>query len=120
MRVPTVQIAIIALATGCATTPSHVGRWAHEDAQSYVGVALERDGSCKVIAVAKQGAGVGWHCSYSSADGALTITEVWDNSKVRNVPPSPMRMIFHPATDTISLNWGKPLSLLRVEKLAEE
>src|ERR1700731_4864426 len=45
--------------TGCAT-PAYVGRWAFEDADSYLGVAIERDGSCKVVGGSNRGTAGGF------------------------------------------------------------
>src|SRR5713101_3633393 len=94
----------LVLATGCATAPSHIGKWAYEDDQAYVGVAFESADKCMMVGAVKGHAGLGGHCSYVLREQVITITEVWDNSGIKERLPGKYELKYHPETDTLTIN----------------
>lgn len=73
---------------GCAQQ-NPTGSWAYEDARSYVGISLDGDGGCRVVEVAKGGAGIGGECRYEVAGRTVTVF--------------PVQGGVEPATDTATL-----------------
>jgi hypothetical protein len=112
---------LIAAGVAHASSPGHVGNWAYEDASLYIGVALERDGTCKVVEVAKRDDGLGFHCKYSEREGRVQITEIWDSAGVRqDASTFKMNFQYDGLANALILDAETPVHLKRVPKLASE
>ena len=97
----------------------HVGIWAHEDDDIYLGIALEVGGTCKVVVASKRGPGVGYFCAYSQSDRTITITEEWEYGGARGKPPEPIQLKYDPERDEIVVGGEKRYVLRRSAKLVE-
>ena len=106
------------VAVGCAS-PTYVGRWGHEDANMWAGVALNPDGSCLMVGGEKGSVGGAVMCRYSVQREIVTITEISDG-KHWNPPPQKLTMKHRGDQDTFTVSWEKDLELRRVPKLYHE
>jgi len=106
------------IAVACASQP-YVGRWGHEDAKNWAGVALNSDGSCLMVGGLKGSVGGGMMCRYSVQGEIVTITEVLDGMHW-NPPPQQLIMTHRRDRDTFTVSWEKNLELKRVPKLYHE
>ena len=112
---------LVAAVVAHASSPGYVGNWAYEDANLYIGVALERDGTCKVVEVAKRDDGLGFHCKYSEHTGKVQITEIWDSAGIRqDASAFKMNFQYDELANVLVLEAETPVQLRRVPKLASE
>ena len=112
---------MVAFATvGCTTTSHrHVGVWAYEDSDVYLGIALDPDGTCKVVGASKRGPGAGFFCKYFVADRIITMTEVWAYGGTPSKPREPMQLKYDAENDQLILEAEKRMVLGRTSKLIE-
>ena len=111
----------MSLAIGCATAPKHVGIWAHEDAETYVGYELKPDDTCRFIGAAKGQAGLGGYCRFERQEHTMRIVEVWGNTGPRWKLPAKFTMTYDPDTDTLTLHEGdRSIRLSRTSRLLGE
>ena len=103
------------------TTSGHLGTWAYENVEVYVGYEFEEPDKCRFVGAAKGHAGTGGYCSYKFENNAVSITEVWDNTNSRYKVPAPYYLMYDSATDTLSIREsGKEIRLVRVLRLWEK
>jgi hypothetical protein len=111
----------VSLTAGCANAPKHVGTWAYEDAETYVGYELKRDDTCRFIGAAKGQAGLGGYCRFERQEHTMRIVEVWGNTGPRWKLPAKFTMTYDPDTDTLTLHEGdRSIRLSRTSRLLGE
>src|SRR5882672_7863624 len=115
--VPTL-IATLAI-LGCSTAP-HVGSWAHQDSDVYLGLEFKGNGECLLVGVARVplgegrsgSTGGGYKCMYSVDGRTLTVSEAVLDSGQREPLKDPV--VAQLAPDDASLRVvsdGKVLTL---------
>jgi len=125
MRKTTILLAAVAMWTAAFGAESpvmrHVGIWAHEDSNVYVGVSLREDGVCKVMFVDKHDVGLGFNCRYVETRGDILTTEASDSSG--NAEAASVHLAYDASADVLQFlnDAGVVLfGLVRVPKLASE
>lgn len=111
-----VVVLVACLSCVSCETPSHIGKWAYEDATSYAGFSLEAGGRCTVIGVEKKGVAIGCGCSYILESDVVVITEYWDRTTRWNADP-PVRLKYDAGRDVLLGGKALEIELHRVPKL---
>ena len=99
----------------------HVGIWAFEDNDVYVGVSLHEGGMCKVIVVDKNDVGFSFNCKYAETRGDIVTTEASDSSG--NVQSINVHLAYDASADVVQFlndRGAVAFRLARVPKLSSE
>ena len=112
--------------SGCAT-PQYIGNWAYQGERAYVGVALDKNGSCRYVFAAKVdhgngqsgSTGGGHFCTYAAQGEKLVISEVWERGGARQRLPDPIVMELSPNRTSLFLRFmdAETFTLHRVSQI---
>jgi hypothetical protein len=110
-------IAITALAIGCASKAlNHVGVWELQDQDLHINVSLNTDGTCILFFAANRAEGFIGDCTYSLSGLDILLTHITNNPGTGKKTDDPMRMRYESVSDSILMDLGKELRLIRASK----
>ena len=109
--------------TGCSTAP-HVGSWAHQDNDVYVGLELKENGECVLVAAARVpfgsgqsgSTGGGYKCLYSVSGRTVTVSEAVFDSGLKERLDEPV--IIQVAEDGASLRIDWPEKVVTLHRVS--